>query len=203
MVLVLLFCCIILFNPVICVRQQPPASAPTTASAPVPTPIPQPSIAASNPQIRTLCAKTFYPRLCIRSIEPFFNGKTDPQSVAVMLIKAMSERSKRAIKTATKMAADPLYSDDPMLVSEFNGCRQQYDDALVALKEAMDAILVREIETVETKVSQAQDDYEICDNGFTRHPDNTITDGVSPMAKINEKLTNIGDVITDIILSLT
>ncbi|KAE8669559.1 hypothetical protein F3Y22_tig00112231pilonHSYRG00391 [Hibiscus syriacus] len=150
MVLVLLFHCIILFNPVTCISPQPLVSAPNTIAALVPTPIPQSSTVASNPQIRTICAKTFYPRLCLRFIVPFFSGKTDPQSVVVMLIRSMTERTKRAIKIATKMAADPVYSDDPMLMSGFNGCREQYDDALVALKEDMDAVLVGEIETVET-----------------------------------------------------
>ncbi|KAK8548826.1 hypothetical protein V6N13_054404 [Hibiscus sabdariffa] len=62
---------------IICVRQEPPASVPTTASAPVPTPTSQPSTAASNRRIRSLCKKTFYRRLCLSSIAPFFDGKTD------------------------------------------------------------------------------------------------------------------------------
>ncbi|KAE8703699.1 hypothetical protein F3Y22_tig00110467pilonHSYRG00290 [Hibiscus syriacus] len=171
---------------------QPPASAPTIASAPVPTPIPQPSTAASNPRIRTLCSETSYSLLCIRSVAPFFNGKTDPRSVVVMLIKAMTERTKRAIKAATKMAAHPKYSNDPMTVSALKGCREQYVDALVDLKETMGAVLVHEIDTVDTKVFHAVNDYNICEHGFT------VTDDLYPLTKINDKLTNLVDIITDL-----
>ncbi|KAE8677606.1 hypothetical protein F3Y22_tig00111504pilonHSYRG00003 [Hibiscus syriacus] len=192
MVHVLLFCCIILFNPVICVMQHPPAYAPTTASAPVPAPSPQPPTVASNPQIRSLCEQTFEPDLCLASIAQFFNGQTDLQSLTVLLIKTMAERTKGAITAATEKAADPKYSHDPMIVSGLEACRELYGDALKALKQAMDNIPIYEIDTAEEFVINAEDDYDKCDSGFTTQPD-----GVSPMAEINEELGDLGDIVLD------
>ncbi|KAE8714225.1 hypothetical protein F3Y22_tig00110198pilonHSYRG00036 [Hibiscus syriacus] len=170
----------------------PPAYAPTTALAPVPAPSPQPSTVASNPQIRSYCHKTFEPDLCLTSIAQFFNGETDLQSLTVMLIKAMTERTKRAITAATEKAADPMYSHDPRIVSALKACRELYGDALKALKQAMDNIQVYDIDTVEDLVINAEDDYDKCDSGFAMQPD-----GVSPMADINEELQNFGGIVLD------
>ncbi|PPS09770.1 hypothetical protein GOBAR_AA10866 [Gossypium barbadense] len=151
------------FRPVlaICV-----ASAPITASSPVPPPISQSLTAASSdPQIKSLCAKTEYPDLCLTTIAPFFNGKTDIAS---------------ANATATKMAADPKYADDPKTISGLKGCYEMYDDALDNMQNAMDTIPVYDIGTIETMVSAAITDYGTYDDGFTQQP-NPVPDGVSPM----------------------
>ncbi|KAB2040222.1 hypothetical protein ES319_D02G068000v1 [Gossypium barbadense] len=180
------------FRPVLAIYV---ASAPITASAPVPPPISQPpTVVPSDPQIKSLCAKTEYPDLCLTTIAPFFNGKTDIASVVEMLIKAGTEQTKQANATATKMAADPKYADDPKTISGLKGCYEMYDDALDNMQNAMDAIPVHDIGTIETMVSAAITDYGTCDDGFTRQP-NPVPDGVSPMVDINENLQNIGSII--------
>ncbi|TYI92462.1 hypothetical protein E1A91_D02G072700v1 [Gossypium mustelinum] len=128
----------------------------------VPPPISQPPTAVpSDPQIKSLCAKTEYPDLCLTTIAPFFNGKTDIASVTISGLK---------------------------------GCYEMYDDALDNMQNAMDAIPVHDIGTIETMVSAAITDYGTCDDGFTRQP-NPVPDGVSPMVDINENLQNIGSII--------
>ncbi|MBA0710661.1 hypothetical protein Golax_009933, partial [Gossypium laxum] len=144
--------------------------------------------------IKSLCAKTEYPDLCLTTIAPFFNGKTDIASVVEMLIKAGTEQTKQANATATKMAADPKYADDPKTISGLKGCYEMYDDALDNMQNAMDAIPVHDIGTIETMVSAAITDYGTCDVGFTRQP-NPVPDGVSRMVDINENLQNIGSII--------
>ncbi|XWS38941.1 hypothetical protein CRYUN_Cryun18bG0006900 [Craigia yunnanensis] len=150
----------------------------------------------SDPQVKSLCEKTDQPALCLASIAPFFNGKSDLPSVIEMLIKAGTEQTKQAIATATKMAADP--KSDPKTMSRFNDCKENYDDALDNMEEATDAIPLKDVGTIATMVSAAISDYGTCDDGFTGQP-NPIPEGVSPMAKINENLMNIAGII----LSLT
>ena len=150
----------------------------------------------SDPRIKSLCDKTDQSALCIASIAPFFNGKSDLPSVIEMLIKAGTEQTKQAIATAAKMATDS--KSDPKTVSRLNDCKEIYDDALDNLQEATDAIPLKDVGTIATMVSAAISDYGTCDDGFTGQP-NPIPEGVSPMAKINENLMNIAGII----LSLT
>ncbi|XVF62458.1 hypothetical protein PTKIN_Ptkin09bG0009400 [Pterospermum kingtungense] len=142
----------------------------------------------TDPQIKALCDKTNYVPLCLSSITPFFNGKTDLISVIGMLIKASTEQTKQAIATATAMANEA--KSDARKLSNFEDCKEVYDDALDNLQEAVDAIPVHDIGTLLTMVSAAVSDYGTCDDGFTGQP-NPIPDGVSPMADINEHLMNM------------
>ncbi|XP_022761270.1 vegetative cell wall protein gp1-like [Durio zibethinus] len=147
----------------------------------------------SDPEIKSLCGKTDQPALCLATISPFFNGKTDLASVIGMLIKAGIEQTKQAIATAAKMATDPKYSN-PKTLSKLNDCKEIYDDALDNMQEAIEAIPLKDVGTIETMISAAISDYGTCDDGFTGQP-NPIPEGVSPMAKINENLMNIAGVI--------
>ncbi|XVE65519.1 hypothetical protein DITRI_Ditri08aG0006200 [Diplodiscus trichospermus] len=146
----------------------------------------------SDPRIKSLCDKTDQPALCLSSIAPYFNGKTDVPSLIEMLIEAATDQTKQAIATAAKMAKDPKSS--PKMVSRFDDCKEIYDDALDNLQEATDAIPLKDVGTISTMVSAAISDYGTCDDGFTGQP-NPIPEGVSPMAKINENLMNIAGII--------
>lgn len=146
----------------------------------------------TDPIVKGLCDKTDLPPLCLSSIAPFFNGKTDVTSVIEMLIKSATEQTKQAITTARTMANGA--KSDPKKLSMFNDCFEIYDDALDNLQEAVDAIPAKDIGTLETMVSAAISDYSTCDDGFTGQP-NPIPDGVSPMAKVNDHLMNIASVI--------
>ncbi|XWS14189.1 hypothetical protein CRYUN_Cryun36dG0102100 [Craigia yunnanensis] len=146
----------------------------------------------SDPRIKSLCDKTDQPALCLASIAPFFNGKSDLPSIIEMLIKAGTEQTKQAMATAAKMAADT--KSDPKTVSRFNDCMEIYDDALDNMQEAIDAIPLKDVGTIATMVSATISDYGTCDDGFTGQP-NPIPEGVSPMAKINENLMNISGII--------
>ncbi|XVF38850.1 hypothetical protein REPUB_Repub20aG0137600 [Reevesia pubescens] len=188
-------------------KPPPTPPAPRTASVPATPPKSQPppsppapitaSASVSDPRIKALCGKTDEPALCLATISPVFNGKTDIPSVAEMLINAATDQTKQAIATATKMATDPKYSD-PKTVSGFNDCKEIYDDALDNMQEALDAIADNDVGTVATMLSAAISDYGTCDDGFTGQPDPN-PQGVSPMAKINENLINI----TGVILAIT
>ncbi|XWS53524.1 hypothetical protein CRYUN_Cryun10bG0008700 [Craigia yunnanensis] len=146
----------------------------------------------SDPRIKSMCDKTDQPALCLASIAPFFNGKSDLPSIIEMLIKAGTEQTKQAIATAAKMATDP--KSDPKTVSRLNDCKEIYDDALDSMQEAIDAIPLKDVGTVATMVSAAISYYGTCDDGFTGQP-NPIPEGVSPMVKINENLINIAGII--------
>ncbi|EOY06708.1 hypothetical protein QUC31_016125 [Theobroma cacao] len=197
-------------------QPQPSPPSPSTASAPVPaTPtidsspglkLPEIQLPLSplslnlgvgaktviDPQILSLCGKTDHAALCLACVAPFYNGKSDLSSVVEMLIKAGTEQTKQAIAIAAKMANDP--KSDPKTVAKLNDCKEIYDDALDNMQEAIDAIPLKDVGTIATMISATISDFGTCDDGFTGQP-NPIPDGVSPMAKINENLMNIADII--------
>ncbi|GLT99000.1 hypothetical protein SLE2022_164710 [Rubroshorea leprosula] len=55
--------------------------------------------ASSDPYIQKICEQTDYPSLCFSSLVPVFNGKTDPLSVAELLIKTVFQQTKLAVDT--------------------------------------------------------------------------------------------------------
>ncbi|XVE82260.1 hypothetical protein DITRI_Ditri15bG0134000 [Diplodiscus trichospermus] len=146
----------------------------------------------TDPNIKSLCDKTDQPSLCMSSISPFYNGKSDVGSVVWMLMRAGTEQTKRAIRIATKMANDA--KNDPKKVSSLNDCKEVYDDALDNLQKSMDAITPKDVGTINTMMSAAISDYASCDDGFSGQPDPNAK-GVSPMGKINENLMNIAAII--------
>ncbi|KAK8682008.1 hypothetical protein V6N13_054405 [Hibiscus sabdariffa] len=111
------------------------------------------------------------------------------------------------------MAADPMYSHDPMMAEGLRSCRELYfDEALDYLKQAMDLLQVHDIGNVDNFVGFATLDYEACDAGLTWQPE-PFSEAVSPtadedhgrifpMAKIYDQLSNLGDIIGDIIVDI-
>lgn len=204
--LVFLLCCISFFNsaPAICEAhsQSEPDSPPEPKHPTVKLSLPTIGLnvgvggvglkIVSDPRIKSVCDKTDQPGLCLSVISPVFNGKTDIPSVVGMLIKAATDQTKQAIATAKKKATDP--KSNAKTKSRLKDCEEIYDDALDNFKEAIEALPVHDMGTVDTMLSAAISDYGTCDDGFTGQP-NPIPDGVSPMAKINENLMNIVGVI--------
>ncbi|XVF66117.1 hypothetical protein PTKIN_Ptkin10aG0008900 [Pterospermum kingtungense] len=214
--------------PAICVAQDPNETTPTSSNEPSPslpqqTPgsSPKPKLPTSgskvglglnigvgpiglnvgvgvklDPKIKALCAKSDDANLCLTTIAPVYNGKTDLLSVIQMMIKAATDQVKQAMATAKKMANDPR--TDAKTRSGYKDCEEMYDDALDNFQEALDAIPIPEIGTVNIMLSAAITDISTCDDGFTGQP-NPIPDGVSPMAKLNEHLMNIVGVMLSIV----
>ncbi|KAK8572072.1 hypothetical protein V6N13_047691 [Hibiscus sabdariffa] len=137
-------------------------------------------------------------------IAPFYNGKADLESVVGMLIKALTELTKRAISTATKIAADPMYSHDLTMAEGLRSCRERYfDEALDYLKQAMDLLQVHDIGNVDNFVGFATLDFDACEpEPFTEAVSPTADEDhgrIFPMAKIYDQFSNFGDTIVDIL----
>ncbi|KAJ9154597.1 hypothetical protein P3X46_027917 [Hevea brasiliensis] len=134
----------------------------------------------NNPNLKKICDQTDYASLCLSSITPYFNGKTDTVSVLQMAINATVQQTKLAISAAEKLATASNTPDET--ASTLSDCKQNYEDALDDLQSAQDAIPENDIGTINTMLSAAITEYGTCNDEFS---------GPNPMANYGDKLTKM------------
>jgi len=134
--------------------------------------------------LKTICASTDYPYLCLSSLSPFLTGNLDLVSILETAIKACTHHAENATAEATKIALDP--TTPATTVSYLQSCKDSYDDALDNLEAAADAIKARDIGTINSMLSAALTDFGSCDEGFAETPG-----GKSPMADIDDMLGHL------------
>ncbi|GMH16558.1 hypothetical protein Nepgr_018399 [Nepenthes gracilis] len=132
-----------------------------------------------DPGIRKICDSTDYSPLCLASIKPFLNGKTDPISVLKMHIRASVQATKTALTLATNLASAANRALVPTR-SALNDCLEMYKDALDNFQDTLNAIPSCDTGTMNSMLSAALNDFVTCDDGFA--------EAKSPMAEINDKL---------------
>ncbi|KAF7151272.1 hypothetical protein RHSIM_Rhsim02G0004500 [Rhododendron simsii] len=111
----------------------------------------------TDPSLKKICAATDFPEVCISSIAPLLNGKTDPISVVELAIKAATEHTQVAVATATKIATSPGIAPD--IASTISDCKDSYDDALDNFQKALDALSSRDVGTMNSMLSAAITDF--------------------------------------------
>ncbi|GFZ11492.1 hypothetical protein Acr_22g0008900 [Actinidia rufa] len=138
---------------------QPPVSA---AQAPSNSLLQIPTDAEAT--IEKICKSTDYPDVCLAAVAPDFNGKTDPESVLGMAIKASIDRTNLAVAKATAIATSAAIT--PQMASIMGDCKDSYNDALDNYNSAMDALGKRDVGTVNSMLSAAITDFSDCDDGL-------------------------------------
>ncbi|CAH8259616.1 unnamed protein product [Arabidopsis lyrata] len=144
--------------------------APAESSSAAPSGINPPLL---SPEIKTICGKTDNPLLCESSVSPLLTPqlKPDTSSVLILAIKASINATKAAMATVEKAGA--------------SDCQELYDDAVVNLEDAVNAVKSRDIATVNTNLSAAMTDYSTCNDGFEEAGE------PNPLADVADKLTKM------------
>ncbi|CAL9219889.1 unnamed protein product [Arabidopsis halleri] len=126
-----------------------------------------------SPEIKTICGKTDNPPLCESSVSPLLTPqlKPDTSSVLILAIQASINATKAAMATVEKVGA--------------SDCQELYDDAVVNLEDAVNAVKSRDIATVNTNLSAAMTDYSTCNDGFEEAGE------PNPLADVADKLTKM------------
>ncbi|KAG7630312.1 Pectinesterase inhibitor domain [Arabidopsis suecica] len=126
-----------------------------------------------SPEIKTICGKTDNPPLCESSVSPLLTPqlKPDTSSVLILAIQASLTATKAAMATVEKAGA--------------SDCQELYDDAVVNLEDAVNAVKSRDIATVNTNLSAAMTDYSTCNDGFEEAGE------PNPLADVADKLTKM------------
>ncbi|KAG7624298.1 putative pectinesterase [Arabidopsis thaliana] len=126
-----------------------------------------------SPEIKTICGKTDNPPLCESSVSPLLTPqlKPDTSSVLILAIQASITATKAAMATVEKVDA--------------SDCQELYDDAVVNLEEAVNAVKSSDIATVNTNLSAAMTDYSTCNDGFEESGE------PNPLADVADKLTKM------------
>ncbi|KAA8531230.1 hypothetical protein F0562_005856 [Nyssa sinensis] len=162
------------------VSNPPPSSKPSMNSYQI---FKVPKTKSVDPALKKICDSTDYSALCISSITPYLNGKTDTISVLEMAMKASTNQTKMAISKITKLVGSP--ATPPQTVSILNDCKDSYNDALENFQYAMGALPDRDIGTMNSMLSASITDYGDCEDAFAEQ--------TSPLADYSEKLMHMVD----------
>ncbi|XP_010524736.1 PREDICTED: putative pectinesterase/pectinesterase inhibitor 26 [Tarenaya hassleriana] len=159
---------------------KPPAKSPSQSKPMAPSPN-EPLISPGKilnlsqqllpPEFKNICEKTDFPALCESSIQPLVKGeiKIDPESVLLLAIQASIEATKKALITAGEVA-------------DAADCKELYDDAVMNLEDAVNAVKSRDPDTVNSDLSAALTDYSTCNDGFEE------TGEPNPLADVGDNL---------------
>ncbi|KAL2341677.1 hypothetical protein Fmac_009617 [Flemingia macrophylla] len=111
--------------------------------------------------LRQICSHTDYPDLCCSTVSPFIGNHLDVMHVLEAAIKACLYQTNF---TLTKVSKHMKRS--PEMAGAFADCKEQYTDATLNLKRAMDAIPLRDLGTVTVMLSAVMADVSACESGF-------------------------------------
>ncbi|AEE74435.1 Plant invertase/pectin methylesterase inhibitor superfamily protein [Arabidopsis thaliana] len=126
-----------------------------------------------SPEIKTICGKTDNPPLCESSVSPLLTPQLKPNTSSVLILAI------QASITATKAAMAIVEKVDA------SDCQELYDDAVVNLEDAVNAVKSSDIATVNTNLSAAMTDYSTCNDGFEESGE------PNPLAYVADKLTKM------------
>ncbi|KAJ4955145.1 hypothetical protein NE237_011928 [Protea cynaroides] len=118
--------------------------------------------------IHNICHATDYPDLCISSLKPYLNGKTDLITILEYEIKACKDRTIAASAEILREIQNP--NTDPKTKPYLKDCNELYGDALDNLQKAEDAMKINDIGTINSMLSAALSDFDTCHDGFSEIP---------------------------------
>ncbi|KAL6188483.1 hypothetical protein ACLB2K_039875 [Fragaria x ananassa] len=152
-----------------------------------PSAAPLPPLAAVDPVVKQLCNNTNNSDLCISSLIPFLSaqGKTSLDAVTVlkMLIKACSIHTELALAVASKLSTEPKNAHQTTMA--IMDCKDMYSDVLEGLQTATDAIAIKDMSTVKSRLTGVISDAVTCEDGFAGQK--------SPLGDFDDKLRKMGD----------
>ncbi|CAO2832371.1 unnamed protein product [Amaranthus hypochondriacus] len=142
------------------------------------------TIKMADTNVKKTCEFTDNPGLCFSSLTPFLKAekteeKTDTYSLLEMQVKATEKATQIVIALAVKLGKE---EGDKGAVKD---CKEMYDDALDNLQKAVEALLTKDIGTVNTMLSAVISDFHTCDEGYKEGGNS------SPLAEYGNKLSEL------------
>ncbi|XP_031264500.1 pectinesterase inhibitor 1 [Pistacia vera] len=126
---------------------------------------PIPSETNNIPEITKICNSTDRPALCVKFITPLYSS--DTLSVLDKTITATAHQIKLARAAITNLAKTPTLQSTKQ--SDYEDCKESYEDALENLQNAKNAIPQLDIGTINSMLSAAVTDFSDCDD-FSNNP---------------------------------
>ncbi|KAH6831858.1 hypothetical protein C2S53_008351 [Perilla frutescens var. hirtella] len=160
----------------------PGADGPSDSDSPIEFDF-SPTLAPSadvDPQLKKICDSTDYSSLCLATVSPYLDGKTDITSVLDVAIQAGSQFSKYGQATAQKLAGNP--GNPPELASILNDCKENFESAVENFGKASDALPEHDKGTVNTMLSAVITYAGDCHDSITQD---------SPLYSISDRLMNM------------
>ncbi|KAL3505635.1 hypothetical protein ACH5RR_031017 [Cinchona calisaya] len=142
-----------------------------------------PPSANIEPEIKKICNSTDYPSLCLSTIVPLLNGKTNVFSVLEIAIKASNEYAKFVLSTVKKLASIPGTPHE--IVSVLNDCKDSYEDVVYNFDKTMNALTDHDIGTMNTMLSAVMTDAGDCEDNIKG------ANFPCPVSEFSEKLINM------------
>ncbi|XP_022851735.1 pectinesterase inhibitor 1-like [Olea europaea var. sylvestris] len=136
-----------------------------------------------DPKVMKICDSTDHPSLCLGTVVPLLDDKTDQFSVLEVSVKACSELTKFALSMAKKISNMP--GVPPQVASIIRDCKDNYDAVMSNFEKAINALPERDIGTLNTMLSAVITDVGDCEDELS----STAT--TSPLSDYAEKLTNM------------
>ncbi|KAL1807433.1 hypothetical protein ACET3Z_024423 [Daucus carota] len=149
------------------VAESDPAPAPMTpAQSGVVDAVlgPQPQANGNeNPEVKRICDATDYPDVC-QAVFNRYSGPTDFVSLLNIAIGAGLDIARAATGTAENMSTQQGAPTDH--ASVYSDCKDSYDSASIDFQNALDALPVKDVGTLNTMLSAAITDASDCQDSL-------------------------------------
>ncbi|KAJ3681355.1 hypothetical protein LUZ60_015844 [Juncus effusus] len=154
-----------------------------------PSPSPSHSFLSSSDIdiIKSLCAYTDYPNLCVSTIESELPAPEPLHPATVLKLAMKAVRSK---SYAAKAFAKALYHNatDKAIVGALKDCADLYDDVAYSLHNADEALRNHDKGMVGSELSSVCTDVDTCDEGFLEFK------LPNPMKKYDDLLAKLAEI---------
>ncbi|KAL8484702.1 hypothetical protein ACS0TY_027120 [Phlomoides rotata] len=133
-----------------------------------------PSLAPSaivDPKVKKICDSTDHPDLCLASIVPLLEGKTDVSSVLDVAIRAGAKISRYGLFLVQKLAADP--ATPPEVASILNDCKESCSTAVDNYENAIEALPEHDIGTMNSMLSAVITNVGDCEDALAKQGPNS------------------------------
>lgn len=121
-------------------------------------------MASSYDSLKKVCKQTDYSELCLSSLSPFFDGRSDATSLLLGSLKAATNVAKFSASAAEDLAKAP--TTNPFVASKLKDCYDNFRDALDNLVEAASALDVKDYGKLNSMLSAVITDAMDCEEKF-------------------------------------
>ncbi|KAL2229683.1 UNVERIFIED_CONTAM: hypothetical protein Sindi_1562700 [Sesamum indicum] len=136
-----------------------------------------------DPRVKEICDSTHYSSLCLATVVPHLNGKTDVSSVLELAIMAGAKLTKHALLVAKNVTEEP--GINPELLQTLKECTRSYEIAVNNYQNAVYAFPRRDKGTMNSMLSAVIIDIGDCEDAVSAHAVE------SPLSSIGGRLTHM------------
>ncbi|KAL0457489.1 UNVERIFIED_CONTAM: hypothetical protein Slati_1088100 [Sesamum latifolium] len=136
-----------------------------------------------DPRVKEICDATHYSSLCLATVVPYLNGKTDVPSVLELAITAGAKLTKHALSVAKNVTEEPGINAE--LLQTLKECSRSYERAVNNYQHVVYAFPRRDKGTMNSMLSAVMIDIGDCEDAVSAHAVE------SPLSSIGGRLTHM------------